>query len=786
MKTLKYLVREIGKLYNGLVELLPNVVAHGAKFQLSMCQYHNFLQSFSQRASKIPLTEAHMKAFITIKKFSQNYQDIFTQNYSDCWAQNFLENQIDYVPTLLCQYATALQEATMDLDPIGARAFNSAAPEWLQYHIFDLKAIEASLNQYLANPDSDDQITGVVEKRINQIHEFIQAYEGKTFGENDVVFSPIPIIFQQWRLLYSDLEIEKEIGSGVSSNVYIGILKKTKEKVAIKALKFEQLQGAKLNAFQRELSVLASAQHECLLRFVGATDTYPFCIVTEWMPGGSLYNDLNNTGNLSPTERSIAMFDIARGMRCLHNRHIIHRDLKTLNVLIDANNRAKIIDFGLSRYANEQFMSESIGTPHWMAPELLGSSKQYDLKVDVYAYAIVCWEILMCEVPYEGLLPPQIIARVLINDLRPPLEDDCPPGLRRLITSCWQRDPNMRPSFNEIITMFAKCDIYVPGTDMEVFENYIKTKIAAETEDIDQKMKTAVESGQALSIVKVIEENGIPENRGDYFLSLVSEIRDFDLKVRGLKPFFFTPLASKATFLVKQIGYDRLSPSSMDLLINTFPTGNDDVDTTIFVIACKAKRETSVILRSVNARNVQLAFELISRGGAESGETFKAVVDVAVHAANDHRVDSMLAASAVRCLAKLGALDKLGVSYLMNNITSTDPTFMAVCTSALAQMVEKGARLDNDQIKRVYDSINDNSLAVLVLSIACNDHDNAETIVRLDLAKKLNQDLVATIYLRACQHKDIAVSLKQQLERLLPTIQDINIVNLVRSTLDAM
>lgn len=785
MSNLKSLVKEIGKMYNGLVTMLPNVVAHGKKFQFAMYQFHNFLQSFSQRARKSELTETHRNAYNAILKYAQNYQDMFEQNFSEGWAQKFLENQIDYLPTLLCQYATALQEATMDLDPIGARSFNSAAQEWVDYHIQDLKAIKLSLLNYLNNPDSDNQISNVVQRRIVQIDEFILAYEGRTFGENEIVFSPIPIIYQQWRLLYSDLEIEKQIGTGVSSTVYMGIVKKTKEKVAIKALKFEQLVGSKLNAFQRELSVLASAQHECLLRFVGATDTYPFCIVTEWMPGGSLYNDLNNTHELSPTERSIAMFDIARGMRFLHNRHIIHRDLKTLNVLIDTNKRAKIIDFGLSRYANEGLMSESIGTPHWMAPELLQSSRNYDLKVDVYAYAIVLWEIYHCQVPYDGLLPPQIIARVIVNDARPPIDDDCPPGLKRLIQACWLRDPKQRPTFNEIVNMFAKCDVFIPGTDMELFTNYVRSKITMETESIDAKMRNAVESGNNEEIVKVIEENGIPENRGDYFLSLVSEMRDFDLKVRGLKPFFYTPLASKATFLVRQIGHDRMSQQSLDLLINIYPTGNDDVDTNIFVLACKARRESSVILRSVSPKTVQLAFEMVARGGVDQ-DTVESITDVAAKVAIDHAVDTMLAASAIRCLAKYKALDKLGSEYLVGGLNSTDPTFMAVCTASLAQMIEGGEVVAQDTLQKVLDVVADNPLAVLVLAVACNNLEMAQLVISLDLSKSLNADMISTILISASKHSELSGAVKPQLERALPTIQDINLVNIVRSRLDSM
>jgi serine/threonine protein kinase len=227
------------------------------------------------------------------------------------------------------------------------------------------------------------------------------------------------------------------------------------EEVAIKQLRSSNLRGIKLRVFQREVIVLATAVHPTIVKFVGATDTRPFWIVTKWMPGGSLWHELTRRRRLTPTELTICAIDVARGMRFLHSRQIIHRDLKSLNVLLDSEGHARICDFGAARkLVKNAVMSQNVGTPHWMAPELIAGDPIYTEKIDVYSFGILLWEILTKKTPYEGMDAAQIAVDVLQWDKRPPLPADTPSTVREIIETCWSNVPSHRPSFYSLWKLF--------------------------------------------------------------------------------------------------------------------------------------------------------------------------------------------------------------------------------------------------------------------------------------------------------------------------------------------
>jgi serine/threonine protein kinase len=143
-------------------------------------------------------------------------------------------------------------------------------------------------------------------------------------------------------------------------------------------------------------------------------------------------------------------------MSYLHhfNRPICHRDLKSPNLLVDKNYNIKISDFGLARVkAHVQTMTGNCGTVQWMAPEVLGNQK-YTEKADVFSFGIVIWEVVTGECPYDGMSQIQAALGVLNRNLRPTIPRDCPPFLSRLMKACWNRQPELRPSFPNIVKAF--------------------------------------------------------------------------------------------------------------------------------------------------------------------------------------------------------------------------------------------------------------------------------------------------------------------------------------------
>jgi len=117
----------------------------------------------------------------------------------------------------------------------------------------------------------------------------------------------------------------------------------------------------------------------------------------------------------------------------------------------------KVCDFGLSRIVEQTLSATmtSCGTPCWTAPEILRNSR-YTEKADVYSFGILLWEIVTREDPYKGMPPFQVVFAVGTQKIRPKIPVSCPPCWAELITQCWAEDPEMRPSFVELLQSFAE------------------------------------------------------------------------------------------------------------------------------------------------------------------------------------------------------------------------------------------------------------------------------------------------------------------------------------------
>ncbi|XP_020084027.1 serine/threonine-protein kinase STY46-like isoform X2 [Ananas comosus] len=180
--------------------------------------------------------------------------------------------------------------------------------------------------------------------------------------------------------------------------------------------------------------------------------SYRFVSLSEFMRGGSVFDFLHNKKGVFqlPDVLRIAT-DVSKGMNYLHHCNIIHRDLKTANLLMDENEVVKVADFGVARVkAQSGVMTAETGTYRWMAPEVI-EHKFYDHKADVFSFGIVLWELLAGKLPYEDLTPLQAAVAVVQKGLRPTIPKDTHPKLAVLLEKCWQQDPALRPNFSDIL-----------------------------------------------------------------------------------------------------------------------------------------------------------------------------------------------------------------------------------------------------------------------------------------------------------------------------------------------
>ncbi|BAT00526.1 Os07g0203925, partial [Oryza sativa Japonica Group] len=193
-------------------------------------------------------------------------------------------------------------------------------------------------------------------------------------------------------------------------------------------------------------------QHTNVVRFIGACTKPPqFCIIAEYMSGGSLYDFLHKQHNVLdlPTLLKFAV-DLCRGMCYLHQMGIIHRDLKSANLLMDKDHVVKVADFGVAHFQDQGGnMTAETGTYRWMAPEVI-NHQPYDNKADVFSFAIVLWELITSKIPYNTMTPLQAAVSVYTRD--------CAQGSQKMhIPSyylrfrCWDGIPSNRPAFSDIL-----------------------------------------------------------------------------------------------------------------------------------------------------------------------------------------------------------------------------------------------------------------------------------------------------------------------------------------------
>ncbi|KAG5530124.1 hypothetical protein RHGRI_030484 [Rhododendron griersonianum] len=256
-----------------------------------------------------------------------------------------------------------------------------------------------------------------------------------------------------WEIDASLLKFANKVGSGSFGDLYKGTY--CSQEVAIKVLKADLLNKDMLTEFAQEVFIMRKIRHKNVVQFIGACTRPPnLCILTEFMSSGSIYNFLHKQRGAFkfPALLKVAL-DVSKGMNYLHQNNIIHRDLKTANLLMDEHEVVKVADFGVARVQTQPgVMTAETGTYRWMAPEVI-EHKPYDHKADVFSFGVVLWELLTGEVPYLYLTPLQAAVGVVQKGLRPTIPKNTNPKLVELLERCWQQNPTLRPDFSEIIEM---------------------------------------------------------------------------------------------------------------------------------------------------------------------------------------------------------------------------------------------------------------------------------------------------------------------------------------------
>ncbi|KAJ7974559.1 Protein kinase [Quillaja saponaria] len=255
---------------------------------------------------------------------------------------------------------------------------------------------------------------------------------------------------QEWEIDPSKLIIKSVIARGTFGTVHRGIY--DGQDVAVKLLDWGEEGhrsdaeiGSMRAAFTQEVAVWHKLEHPNVTKFIGATmgtselniqtenghmgmPSNVCCVVVEYCPGGALKNYLikNRRRKLAYKVVVQLALDLARGLSYLHSEKIVHRDVKTENMLLDKTRTLKIADFGVARIeaSNPHDMTGETGTLGYMAPEVLN----------------------------------EVTSAVVRQNLRPEIPRCCPSSLANVMKRCWDANPDKRPEMDEVVTMLEAID----------------------------------------------------------------------------------------------------------------------------------------------------------------------------------------------------------------------------------------------------------------------------------------------------------------------------------------
>ncbi|KAF8408262.1 hypothetical protein HHK36_007411 [Tetracentron sinense] len=258
-----------------------------------------------------------------------------------------------------------------------------------------------------------------------------------------------------------DYKLYEDIGDGVSATVYRALCIPLNEIVAIKVLDMEKCNND-LDGIRREVQTMSLIDHPNLLRaHCSFTAGHSLWVVMPYMAGGSCLHIMKSAypEGLEEPVITTLLREVLKALVYLHAHGHIHRDVKAGNILVDSNGAVKLADFGVSACMydtgdRQRSRNTFVGTPCWMAPEVMQQLHGYDFKADIWSFGITALELAHGHAPFSKYPPMKVLLMTLQN---------APPGLdyerdkrfsksfKEMLAACLVKDPKKRPTSEKLL-----------------------------------------------------------------------------------------------------------------------------------------------------------------------------------------------------------------------------------------------------------------------------------------------------------------------------------------------